>query len=398
MATSIKIKFRNSTIKDKEGVLCLQLIHNRKIKLITTCFRLYACEWDSLRASVKSDNDNPERENYLQSVKTGLKEEVKQIRGLIVMLDKRGNYSVDELADYHINHSFNGNLFPFIDYQIRKFKSENRKKTASVYATVKRSFSRFRNGQDLKIDKIDNELILKYETYLKSVGMTPNSTSCYMRALRAIYNQSVNKGLSMQKNPFREVYTGIAKTVKRAVNEDIISCLKNLDLSELPELELARDFFMFSFYMRGISFVDMANLRQSNIKNGYITYSRSKTGQSLTIKIEKCMEDIINRYKGQTVDDYALPIYNKTNYDHSSHLRTYNKRLKRISTLLGLEKSLSSYVSRHSWATLALHRGISVEIISESMGHENENTTRIYLASLDQSIIDKANAEIIALK
>jgi site-specific recombinase XerD len=398
MTTSIKIKFRNSTIRNKEGVLYFQLIHNRKIKLITTRFRLYAKEWDIQQDSVQLDNDDPERESYLQSVQTGLKEEVKQIRQLIVLLDKRGDYTVYELADYYLNHSLNGNLFPFIDHQIKKIKAEKRNKTASVYDTVKRSFFRFRNGQDLKIDKIDNELIFKYETYLKNVGISPNSTSCYMRALRAIYNQAVNKGLTPQKHPFREVYTGIAKTIKRAVNEDIISRLKNIDLSKHPELELARDFFMFSFYMRGISFVDMANLRKSNIKNGYIAYSRSKTGQRLTIKIEKCMEDIINRYKTQTVDDFVLPIYNRTNYDHSSHLRTYNKRLKRISKLLGLGKSLSSYVSRHSWATLALHRGVSIEIISESMGHENENTTRIYLASLDQSIIDKANAEIIALK
>jgi len=154
---------------------------------------------------------------------------------------------------------------------------------------------------------------------------------------------------------------------------------------------------MFSFYMRGMSFVDMANLRQSDLKDGYITYSRSKTKQVLTVKVEKCMEEIIVCYKGQTIDDYVLPIYDKQNYNHSSHLRTYNKRLKRISKLLKLGKPLSSYVSRHSWATLALHQGVPVEVISESMGHENENTTRIYLASLDRSIIDKANAEIIDL-
>jgi integrase len=227
--------------------------------------------------------------------------------------------------------------------------------------------------------------------------MKKNSISCYMRALRAIYNQAVDKGLSEQKNPFREVYTGIDKTIKRAVNEEVITLLKNLDLSRKKALEKTRDVFMFSFYMRGMSFVDMANLRQSAIKDGYITYSRSKTKQILTIKVEKCIEEIITRYQDQTIADYLLPIYNERNYNHDSHLRTYNKRLKRISGMLKLEKPLSSYDSRHSWATLALHRGVPVEIISESMGHENENTTRIYLASLDQSVIDKANAEIIDL-
>jgi site-specific recombinase XerD len=398
MTTSVKVKFRNSTIKNKEGVLYIQLIRHRKIKLITTRFRLFAKEWDTQRSSVQLGNAVMERQSYLQSIRTGLRKEIKQVRELIEMLDKKGDYTVDELSDYYVNRSFNGNLFPFVEYLIQNMNVQNRQKTASIYATAKRSFARFRSEQDIILDKIDNELLLNYEVYLKNAGIRKNSISCYMRALRSIYNQAVKKGLTTQKHPFREIYTGVDKTIKRAVDEAIIIQLKNRDFAGQKELVLAQDLFMFSFYMRGMSFVDMANLKQSNVKNGYITYSRSKTKQTLTVKIEKCMEEIIARYKEQTVDDYLLPIYNPENYNHISHLRTYNKRLQRISKLLNLEKSLSSYVARHSWATLAHHKGVSIEIISESMGHENENTTRIYLASLGQSIIDKANASIIDLK
>ncbi|GHV52081.1 hypothetical protein FACS1894181_14840 [Bacteroidia bacterium] len=146
-----------------------------------------------------------------------------------------------------------------------------------------------------------------------------------------------------------------------------------------------------------MSFIDMVNLKQNNLKNGYIVYARSKTKQVLTIKIEKCIGEIIERHKEITINDYLLPIYSSQNPDYNSNLRTYNKRLKRLSEMLDLEKPLSSYVSRHSWATIALRKGISVQVISEGMGHENETTTRIYLASLDQSLIDNANAQIIAL-
>jgi integrase len=170
-----------------------------------------------------------------------------------------------------------------------------------------------------------------------------------------------------------------------------------LDLSDKSELDFARDLFMFSFYMRGISFVDMANLRKSNVQNGYIIYLRSKTRQTLTVKIEVCMQKIIEKYETQTVDDYLLPIFTSNNHIHASQLRSYNNRLRRISEKLDLDKPISSYVSRHTWATIALRRGISIEIISESMGHENEATTRIYLASLGQAVVDKANAEIINL-
>jgi integrase len=118
----------------------------------------------------------------------------------------------------------------------------------------------------------------------------------------------------------------------------------------------------------------------------------------LTVKIEACMQKIVSRYESQAVSDYLLPVYTVQNRDHTSQLRNHNKRLKRISDLLELEKPLRSYVSRHTWATLALRKGIPIEVISESMGHENETTTLIYLASLEQSVVDRANAEIIRLE
>ncbi len=374
--TSVKIKFRKSTIEHKEGVLY---------------------EWDEHLSTVVTDDTNKDRGIYLQNVKKGLELEIQRVYDLISILEKRGEYTIGELVEYYVNQSFNGYFFSFIKYRIKILKSENRTKTAFIYETAQRSFSRFRYGEDIRIDKIDSILIQKYETYLKQNGVSLNSISCYMRALRAIYNHAVQKGLAVSKNPFKDVYTGINKTSKRAVNEDIIVKLHQIDLSEQNNLQLARDLFMFSFYTRGMSFIDMANLKQANLKNGYLVYTRSKTKQILSIKIEKCIEEIIERYKDITVDNHLLPIYDKQYYGYGCYLRTYNKRLKRISEMLHLEKALSSYVSRHSWASIALRKGISVQVISEGMGHENEKTTRIYLASLGQSVIDNANAQIIAL-
>jgi site-specific recombinase XerD len=373
--TSVKIKFRPSKLAGREGALCIQLIDKRKIKVITTRFRIYAHEWNKVDASVRFDRVSDERRDYLQYVADNLIAEVNR-----VFIPQR---------------SLNGFLGAFIAYQTERLMADNREKTASTYATAQRSFLHFLQGSDIKIKMIDSELIMQYELYLKKKGLTMNSISCYMRTLRSIYNQAVEKGFTVQRNPFRNVYTGIDKTHKRAVGQDVITQLKMLDLSGCSDLMLARDIFMFSFYTRGMSFVDMANLQQTNIQNGYIHYMRSKTDQRLSIKIEACIEEIIKRYQDQVADNYLLPIYTMHNYNPSSHLRTYNKRLKRLSTLLGLEKPLSSHVSRHSWATLALRKGLSVKVISEGMGHESEHTTRIYLDALDQSAIDKANAEVI---
>ncbi|MDR2913255.1 MAG: site-specific integrase [Tannerella sp.] len=398
MSTSIKLKFIPSKIKGKTGVICLQLIHNRKIKVFRTRFRLFPAEWEKQKKTVVFGNSGMERQSYLQSIKTGLDAELKQLDELVRLLEMKSDYTVDELADLYTSNSFNGYFFPFVDYTVKNLKDNNRQKTASILLTAKSSFERFFSGQDILLDKIDNDLMRKYESWLKNTGMMKNTVSCYMRALRSVYNQAVKQGLTTQKNPFNGIFTRIDKTVKRAMNEDVLVRFKNMDLSSHRELALARDLFMFSFYMRGISFIDMANLRKSNVKNGYIIYSRSKTRQMLTVKLEACMQEIIAQYKSQTVDNYLLPVYTAQNRNNTSQLRNHNKRLKRISDMLGLEKPLSSYVTRHTWATLALRKGISIEVISESMGHENETTTRIYLASLEQSVVDKANAKIIRLE
>ena len=397
MSTSVKLKLMPSKMKYKEGVICLQLIHNRKVKLYRTRFRLFPEEWNKWKGTVVLDNSRTERKIYLQSVTEGLNAELRQFGKLIRFLEQKGEYTVEELSELYLNHSFNGYLFPFIAHLAKQLKEENRFKSATILLTAKRSFERFRNGQDILFNKIDNDLMLRYETYLKNLGIMRNTVSCYMRALRSTYNQAVKRGLTDQKNPFVHIFTRNDKTVKRAVNEEVITRLKNINLSSHEELALARDLFMFSFYLRGISFIDMANLRKRNVKNGYIIYARSKTQQILTVKIEPCMQEIISRYERQTVEDYLLPVYTSDNRNHSSQLRNHNRRLNRISVMLGLDKLLSSYVSRHTWATMALRKGIPVEVISESMGHESETTTRIYLASLGQSVVDDANAKIIRL-
>jgi len=365
--------------------------------LLRTRFHLFPSEWDNQKRITVSGKFGMERQIHLQSINDGLETELRLLGELIRILEQKGEYTIEELVSLYSSNSFNGNFFPFADYIVKCLKEDNRRKTAAILATAKSSFMRFRNGQDVLLDKIDNDLMLKYETSLRNSGVMKNTVSCYMRALRSVYNQAVKRGLTTQKNPFMNVFTRNDKTIKRAVNEEIIIKIKNMDLVLHKELALARDLFMFSFYLRGISFIDMANLRKRNVKNGYIIYFRSKTKQMLTVKIEPCMQEIISRYEKQAVDDYLLPILTLQNCDHTSQLRTYNKRLKRISEMLGLEKMLSSYVSRHTWATIALRKGIPVEVISEGMGHENEATTRIYLASLGQSVVDRANEEVIRL-
>lgn len=249
------------------------------------------------------------------------------------------------------------------------------------------------------LDAMTADMMEDYQIYLKMRGLTLNSVSFYMRILRAAYNQAVSAGLIDQRMPFRSVYTGIGKTVKRAVPIAVMRKIKRLDLSGLPALDYARDMFLMSFYLRGMSFVDMAYLRKSDLAGGYVSYRRRKTGQSLIIKWTREMKTIAGKYP-VNVSDYLLPILRGNSVCERSTYRNaayrINKSLKKIGIMLGIDIPLTMYVARHSWASAAKAKGVPLSIISQGMGHDSEATTRIYLASLDTSLIDKANAAIIS--
>ncbi|MTU91567.1 tyrosine-type recombinase/integrase, partial [Parabacteroides merdae] len=267
-----------------------------------------------------------------------------------------------------------------------------------TYTTVLNSFLRFHGECDLLFEEVDSNLMVEYETYLKTAGLCPNSTSFYMRNLRAIYNRAVEGELTAQHSPFKHVYTGVDKTVKRAVSLKVIRQIRDIDLTLKPAMDYARDLFMFSFYTRGMSFVDMAYLKKKDLQNGVLSYRRQKTGQQLFIKWEKPMQEIIAKYDTSGTP-YLLPIIrnmemdDRQQYKNAAHL--VNDKLKKLGKQLGLSIPLTTYVARHAWASIAKSKNIPIATISEAMGHDSENTTRIYLASLDTSVVDKANSIIL---
>lgn len=292
-------------------------------------------------------------------------------------------------------------LFVFMEEVSLNLKSIGKIRTFETYESSLNSFKKFRNGKDLTLSKITSDLIIEYEAFLKAKGISKNTSSFYMRTLRAVYNRAVNKGLTQQKYPFKYVYTGIDKTQKRAITIKAIKHIKNLDLSSEKQLDFARDMFMFSFYTRGMSFIDMAYLRKNDLKNGILTYRRRKTGQLLHIRWEACMQKIVNKYKNES-SIYLLPIINTGNVEAQRKQYIYyahniNRYLKKIGERIGLSIPLTMYVSRHSWASIAKQKNIPLSVISDGLGHDSELTTRIYLSTLDNVEIDKANRMIMSL-
>jgi len=378
------------------------VIHRRVIRHIRTGYRIHPHEWDENAAGIRID-DSPfsERRIRLAALQKRIDRDLQRIGEAVESLEKRrGGYSADDIVSAFSRAGGQQSLFCLIREVSALLAQMGKHRTAEIYGTVLRSFTAFRSGEDIHPDEMDADMIQLYEAYLLGNGLVRNTTSFYMRTLRAVYNRAVEKGLTVQRDPFRHVYTGIDKTVKRAIPLKAIRKIRDLDLKHKPALDFARDMFLFSFYTRGMSFIDMAFLKHKDLQNGVLTYCRHKTGQRLYIKWERCMQKIIDKYPSDGTG-YLLSIIKKTGgaYDerkqYRNSLHLVNNKLKTISKLAGLDVKLTMYVSRHSWASAARQQNIPLAVISEGMGHDSETTTQIYLASLDTSVVDKANETIL---
>ena len=149
-----------------------------------------------------------------------------------------------------------------------------------------------------------------------------------------------------------------------------------------------------------MSFVDIAFLKKSDLRNGIITYSRRKTRQQLIVRIEPETRKIIESF-GKSDTAFLLPILtdeaNDLDQQYENAYFRINRNIKKVGTMLGLKTKLTLYVARHAWASIAHSNHVPLSTISKAMGHDSEKTTIIYLQSLDTSSVDKANSDIIRM-
>lgn len=399
MAT-IGIKLRKSIDISKEGTSYYTIAHKSKLVQCSTKHKLYTNEWNERTKQVIM---NEGRIEYLKKVERKIGEDLSLLRYTIRKLDKTLlEYTAADVLSSFKNHSYQYTFRTYTDHLVRKLQEEGKYGTAQNYIKAWTSFHTFLGYEDIPFASIDQPLIIDYERWLMQQGVRRNSASFYMRQLRSIYNKAVEHTYTDQRNPFSRVYTGIDHTRKRAVDKDLIVSLQNLDLQNSLSLDMARDMFLFSLFTRGMAFIDMSFLTKSSIKKNTIRYIRHKTGTPMEVALEPCIRHIIDKYSALTSHDYLLPILTvkdkKEAYkQYQNKLNYQNRLLKQLSQMLQLNEPLTSYVARHTWATLAQHLDIPLDVISVGMGHSSEETTKIYLSSLAASKIDMANRKIISL-
>ncbi|EKU88356.1 tyrosine-type recombinase/integrase [Bacteroides oleiciplenus] len=267
------------------------------------------------------------------------------------------------------------------------------------------SLERFTDMEVLGAKEVTAGVFLSFEHYLLASGCSQNTSACYFRALRAICREAERKKeLKDIRQLFNGIFMGYEETRKRALNIEQLRAVAEVDLEDAPRLGMARDLFILSYYLRGIPFIDLAYLRKTDIHDNVLCYHRSKTGRVLSITLEPWMWEIIERYRCENPDSpYLLRIIRnpgsilEERRQYESALRLYNKHLYRLSIQLGLGVRLTSYVARHTWATLAYNEDIPVSKISAGLSHASEEITHTYLRSFSTEQLAVVNLQMASL-
>lgn len=298
-------------------------------------------------------------------------------------------------------------VFEFFDEIIDEMNRSGRIGNAQAYKDTKDSLLKFSNNKIVFKD-ITPTFLEKYEVFLRESGNKNGGIAFKMRELRAIFNKARKRKIIPQDlYPFEEYKISKLKTESRkiALSIEEYQKIKNVDLSNNPELIEAYNYFMFSIYTRGMNFKDMMTLKWSDIQNNRIFYVRSKTKGKLNLEIIAPAQEILDFYKSQNRStDYVFPILLKDDLTpiqianrHHKVLRRYNSKLKKIAQLVGMNKMPTSYVARHSFATILKMTGSSIEKISEMMGHTDVSITITYLKEFSNEDLDMENRKFIDL-
>lgn len=289
------------------------------------------------------------------------------------------------------------NIFVYMDFQVARKREAGKDSTADLYRVVRNRLYRFWKGASLQWTDITAAMVDDFDSSLRAEGLAVNTVNSYLSSFRALCHTALREGLpGPASDPFAGLHLKREETAKRALKIAEVNKVMQADYPGEPSLREALDLFIFSYLACGIPFVDLAYLTKKNIVGGEIVYYRHKTGALIRVGITPAMRLLLRKY-GQKGSPYLFPILSAGKDGHEAYkaaLRKYNSLLVIIGEHLHLSVKLTSYVARHSWATEALRQNIPVAVISQAMGHTSEKTTRIYLAQLDQSVLNKANAKI----
>lgn len=398
-STTTTLILKHHERSDNTRSLYLRITHDRKSAWVPLNVFVAKNEWDPrlqqiIKKKCKRYRDIDRINDHILKKKLDAKEK-------IANLYHSGEIEHLTLADIKneiINSKKDATFSIYTNQIISEMKMAGKYGNAAIYETALNFVTRNNNNLDIKFQQINYHFLKKLESSHLAAGNTINSLSVYLRTIRAIYNRAIKENIAKREwYPFENYSIKKTKTKKRAISKDDIQKIEN-HKPEIGTQEFhARNYFLFSFYMIGLNFADIALIKSSNIINGRLEYTRRKTNKNYSLAIYDKPQEILNIYKkGKKEGEYIFPIINREDpelirKDIRNGLKTFNKYLRKIAKELNIEGNLTSYVARHSWATIGKQLNVPIQVISEGLGHDNLSTTQIYLDSFDKNVIDDAS-------
>ena len=397
MKLPYKFLLRNKP--DKKGLypIILRINKKRKSKIITVGLYCRRDHWDDINEFITRED-----KNHLQKNQTLIELKTKA-RNLITSYRSEGvDYTLAEFENkFRDKEPERITVNDFFDKKIDFLTTAGNLGAAQPAINVKSSLQKFA-GRELKFREFTPEFLRQYETFLRRRGNSDGGIAFKMREIRTIYNDAIDEGIvSVTLYPFRryKISKLKGKSRKIALSQGEWDSLINIDLSEHPHLMRSHKYFTFSYYMRGMNFKDMMNLKWSDIRAGKIYYTRAKTKKKFAIKITEPVQEVLDYFESKRGESpFVFPILLRKgmtaqqmfNRKHKV-LRKFNSDLRTIAGMAGIDQEITSYVARHSYATHMKQKGVSIEVISESLGHSNFQVTMSYLKEFEDDYLDDMN-------
>ncbi len=403
--SSVKvILYTSKVLKNGEHPIMLRVIKDRKPKYISIGHSCKPELWDEIEGKPKKKHPFEKEINILIDTKRAVANKL-----ILENQIEDKEYSSEEIIERVSRKSNKCMVLEYFDIVIKRLKDSNRIGNANVYKSTKNSLSKFRENKDFQFSDINYKFLNRYEESFLKRGVCLNSIFVFMRTFKTLVNFAKRDEIARKDfDPFIDYsftkFRGIV-TKKRALRKNEIKLIESQRYKKGSSIYNAQKYFMFSFYCRGINFIDMSFLKWEDLKNNRLEYIRKKTKKRLTIGLLEPAIKILEYYKEHNYDGedgYIFPILKRTYITSKSVenktnkiLTTVNTDLKIIAVQCKLKIPLTTYVARHSYATIMKLNGASTAIISESMGHESERITQVYLDSFENVVLDEANKLIL---
>jgi integrase/recombinase XerD len=405
MSISVKIVLRyNKTLSNGEHPIMLRITINRQSQFVTTKKSSSIENWNEKSQCVKPSHP------YHKTINPLLKSILSKTDLLILNAGEENNIvTFDDIKNVVLKLTgtdreiIGQNLFEYFDTVIKRLNDQGRYGYAETFASTKRCIKLFTDGRDHSFFNIQLSFLNQFEAFLLKRNCAVTTRSVYFRTFRTLWKMAIKDKVCPEKHyPFKDFsfakYNN-PRTQKRAITKTQIDLIANKVLKpEEDKLINSRNYFMFSYYCRGLNFVDLAELKWKNICEEELTYTRAKTGEVFHFKLHPEAIKIIEHYKnmeGNSDAGYIFPILYKRHdtpaairYRKQKILKRVNSDIKELAQSVGIEKTVTTYVARHSYATILRTSGVSKEIIGQSLGHDSLKTTEIYLDDIGDPVLD----------